>query len=308
MNLKNRQIKFYKEILLIRRFEELILNLFSKGKLSGTTHAYIGQEANAVGVISNLSEKDTIFTNHRCHGHYLAYTGDVKGILCELTGKKNGICSGIGGSQHICANNFFSNGVQGSFMPIVTGMAYSEKLKGEDNVVVAFIGDGTLGEGTVYESFNLMSLLEVPLLVVIENNRYAQTTHISKNLAGSIKKRPESFGIKTTQIESFDVFEIGEVSGKIIKEIREIKQPQVLIIDTYRFSAHSKGDDFREQEEIKKYKQQDPLLIAGNDLDIETRNVLEKEVTAILEDALDFADKSENPDLNYFNEIFRIIK
>jgi TPP-dependent pyruvate/acetoin dehydrogenase alpha subunit len=308
MSLKEKEIKLYSDILLIRKFEELVLNLFSKGKLFGTTHTYVGQEANATGVINNLSEEDTIFTNHRCHGHYLVSTHDVTGLLSELMGKKSGVCAGIGGSQHICADNFFSNGVQGSFMPISVGMAFTEKINKTNNIVTAFIGDGTLGEGTVYESFNLMSLLNVPLLVVIENNMYAQTTPVAKSLAGSIKKRSESFDIKTTEINSFNVLEINEVSKKIINEIRDTKKPQVLIINTYRFNAHSKGDDYRDADEINKYKQFDPLKIAGKNIDEETKININKEIDLILNKALEFAENSEFPDINYINEIFRIIK
>lgn len=308
MSLKEKEILLYKDILLVRKFEELVLSLFSKGKLFGTTHTYVGQEANATGIINNLTGDDTIFTNHRCHGHYLVRTHDVKGLLSELMGKKSGVCAGIGGSQHICAENFFSNGVQGSFMPITVGMAFTEKINKTKNIVTAFIGDGTLGEGTVYESFNLMSLYNVPLLVVIENNLYAQTTPVAKAIAGSIKKRPESFGIKTTEISSFDVFEINEVSGKIINEIRESKSPQVLIIDTYRFNAHSKGDDYRDADEINKYKQFDPLKIAGENIDDETKIKINQEIDIILKEALEFAENSEFPDINSLNEIFRIIK
>jgi len=306
MKSESKQIIFYKDILLIRKFEELVLNLFSKGKLSGTTHAYIGQEANAVGIIKNLTPDDKIFTNHRCHGHYLARTGDCKGLLCEMMGKKDGICSGIGGSQHICSANLFSNGVQGSFIPIAVGMAFSEKYNKTSNIITAFIGDGTLGEGTVYESYNLMSLLNVPLLIVIENNQYAQTTHISKNLAGSIKKRSEAFGIKTTELSSFNVFEINEKSKIIIEEIRKSKTPHVMILNTYRFSAHSKGDDVRDKKEIEQYLKYDPVKLAGQDISEDIKNEIDKEVYELLINALNFAESSSFLEINKLNEIFRI--
>lgn len=301
-----KNIDFFRDILLIRKFEELILNLFSKGKLSGTTHTYIGQEANAVGIIKNLHKGDKIFTNHRCHGHYIARTKDIRGLLCELMGKKAGICAGIGGSQHICSSNFYSNGVQGSYMPIAVGMAFSEKYHKTDNIVTAFIGDGTFGEGTVYESLNLMSLLKVPLFVVVENNQYAQTTHISQNLAGSIKKRTESFDIITKELNSFDVFEIYEKSGKIIKDIRDKKIPQVLIINTYRFSAHSKGDDVRDINEVEKYKVFDPIKIEGNFFSNSDVNKINIETEKLLNDALQFAENSDFLDIKDLNEIFRI--
>ena len=137
---------FYERMFFIRRFEETLLDLFSLGKLVGTTHTYIGQEANAVGLIDHLEpELDTIFSNHRCHGHYLAFTDDAFGLLCEVMGKAPGVCGGKGGSQHLCKGNFYSNGVLGSIVPVATGIGLAEKQKGTGAVSTVFLGDGTLG-------------------------------------------------------------------------------------------------------------------------------------------------------------------
>ena len=193
---------------LIRMFETRLLELFSEGKIFGTTHTYVGQEAIAVSVISNLTDSDIVFSNHRCHGHFLAKENDPRSLLAEIMGKNEGACGGRGGSQHICKNNFFSNGTQGSIMPNALGAAFAEKYNNTGNIVVAFIGDGTLGEGAVYETLNMASLWRVPLLVIVENNRYAQTTPIEQNLAGSIVDRAHSFDIKADEIESNNVGEL----------------------------------------------------------------------------------------------------
>ena len=156
-------------MLLVRCFEEKVLELFTRGELFGTTHTYIGQEANAVAVLNHLEERDIVFSNHRCHGHYLVRTGDAEGLFGEMMGKAEGICGGRGGSQHLCRDNFFSNGILGSTAPIAAGMTLAEKLKGSDAIGALFLGDGALGEGIVYETLNLISLWKIPLLIVVEN-------------------------------------------------------------------------------------------------------------------------------------------
>ena len=180
----------YGRMYFIRRFEETLLDLFAQGKLVGTTHTYIGQEANAVGIIDHLEpERDVIFSNHRCHGHYLAFTDDAFGLLSEVMGKATGTCGGKGGSQHLCRGNFYSNGVLGSIVPVATGIALAEKKKGTGAVSTVFLGDGTLGEGVTYESLNMASLWQLPVLFVVENNHYAQSTPVELELAGSIAAR-----------------------------------------------------------------------------------------------------------------------
>jgi TPP-dependent pyruvate/acetoin dehydrogenase alpha subunit len=176
-----------------------------------------------------------------------------------MMGKELGVCSGLGGSQHICSRNFFSNGIQGSYMPIVVGMALGEKMKKSGAVVTAFIGDGTLGQGVVYEAFNLASLYQVPLLTVIENNQIAQTTPIYSNLAGSVSARPRAFGIPTTEMDTADVDEIHECAGKLISQMRKDSKPHVLILNTQRLGPHSKGDDSRSVEHIAKLREFDPI-------------------------------------------------
>ena len=207
---------FYERMFFIRRFEETLLDLFSLGKLVGTTHTYIGQEANAVGLIEHLDPDATsIFSNHRCHGHYLAFTDDAFGLLCEVMGKAPGVCGGKGGSQHLCKGNFYSNGVLGSIVPVATGIALAEKQKGTGAVSTVFLGDGTLGEGVTYESLNLASLWQLPVLFVVENNHYAQSTPVELELAGSIAARGAAFGVETDELDTTDVEVIHEAAGAL---------------------------------------------------------------------------------------------
>jgi TPP-dependent pyruvate/acetoin dehydrogenase alpha subunit len=289
--MKSELLKLFPDMVRIRFFEENILKLFSEGKLLGTTHAYIGQEANAVGVISNLSDKDSIVSNHRCHGHYLAFKKNPYGLLCEMMGKKDGLCGGRGGSQHIFDENIFSNGIQGGIVPLATGLAFSEKYKKTKNIINVFIGDGTLGEGVVYECFNIASKWELPLLIVIENNRYAQSTKIENNLAGSIRNRTKAFDIETEELSSFDVLEINKVSKYLIDKIREDSKPRCLVLNTYRFASHSKSDDGRSQEEVQEWKINDPLQIVENQLtDAEITQIktqISNEINSITKRALE---------------------
>jgi len=268
----------YEKSVLIRKFETRLLELFSEGKLFGTTHTYVGQEATAVSSITQLNEEDIVFSNHRCHGHFLAKNDDPEGLLAEIMGKELGVCSGRGGSQHLCQGRFFSNGIQGGYLPNALGMAFAEKYNDSRAIVMAFIGDGTLGEGAVYETLNLASLWQVPLLIVVENNRYAQTTPIEQNLAGSIIKRVEAFDILAHEIESNDVAKLYPIFGSAIDYVRNSRRPFVQVVHTYRLNAHSKGDDFRDAEEIGRWHKKDPLGYYSQKLDIGEREKIEQKV------------------------------
>ena len=283
----------YGRMLFIRRFEETLLDLFSQGKLVGTTHTYIGQEANGVGVIDHLDPSvDTVFSNHRCHGHYLAFADDPFGLLCEVMGKAAGVCGGKGGSQHLCKGNFYSNGVLGSIVPVATGIALAEKRKASGAVSTVFLGDGTLGEGVTYESLNMASLWELPVFFVVENNRYAQSTPFELELAGSIAARAEAFGVQTAELDTTDVEEVHDAAGAAVTRIRETGEPFWLVLHTYRFSPHSKSDDQRDPAEIEDRRTRDPLLVAGARLDEPERTAIEArceerlaEMVAAAEDA-----------------------
>jgi acetoin:2,6-dichlorophenolindophenol oxidoreductase subunit alpha len=285
--------QLYERMNFIRRFEESLLDLFSQGKLVGTTHTYIGQEANGVGIIDHLDpEVDTIFSNHRCHGHYLAFTDDAFGLLCEVMGKAPGVCGGKGGSQHLCKGNFYSNGVLGSIVPVAAGIALAEKKKGTGAVSTVFLGDGTLGEGVTYESLNIASLWKLPVLFVVENNHYAQSTPVELELAGSIPARAAAFGIETAELATTDVEEIHAAAGRATARIRETGEPFFLVLDTYRFSPHSKGDDNRDPAEIERRRERDPLTIAGARLDEGERARIEEAVERRIAETIAAAEEA----------------
>lgn len=269
----------YRNMYLIRRFEERILELFSEGKLSGTTHTCIGQEIIPVLISEQLQPQDIIWSNHRGHGHYLARTGDVKGLLAEIMGLPEGICGGRGGSQHLCRGQFFSNGILGSTAPIAAGMALVEKLRKSKAIVVLYLGDGAMGEGVVYETLNMISLWKLPILIVIENNHYAQTTHELQNRAGNLRDRIRSFGIFYEEIErNFDVGNTRKLLKTIVGMIRLGNMPAAFIFDTYRFSPHSKGDDYRSKRDLEIQWENDPLLWVRGLLDKTTVDQIETNV------------------------------
>jgi TPP-dependent pyruvate/acetoin dehydrogenase alpha subunit len=264
--------ELYERMALIRRFEQTLLEMFSEGLLVGTTHTCIGQEANAVGVVDHLDPgRDVVVSNHRCHGHYLAFTGDTTGLLAEVMGRETGTCSGKGGSQHLCRGNFYTNGVQGSIVPLATGMALAERERGSGGVTTVFIGDGTLGQGAVYECLNMASLWSLPLLVVVENNRYAQTTPSEVAVSGSIAARAEAFGVANAELDTTDLAAIHAAAGDAVGRVRDGRAPFFLVLNTHRFAPHSKGDDTRDPDDVAALWEHDPLEIAGTRLPAEER-------------------------------------
>jgi TPP-dependent pyruvate/acetoin dehydrogenase alpha subunit len=276
----------YRELFRIRRFEETVLENFSRGAFYGTTHTYLGQEANAVGVLKNISKNDIVFSNHRCHGHFLAYGGAPYSLFAELMGRKTGVCGGRGGSQHLHWRNFYSNGVQGGIVPIATGMALAEKFKKSGAIVIAFLGDGTLGEGVIYESFNMAALWKVPLLYVLENNHIAQTTDIDMAVSGDISTRFSAFGIPVHQLATSDVLEIIPFASELLSRVRQDQIPHALILDTHRFGPHSKGDDTRPADKMNKIRQEfDPIYIHGQRLD----KTLKENIELVINDEINLA-------------------
>jgi TPP-dependent pyruvate/acetoin dehydrogenase alpha subunit len=281
-----RDARLYRRMRFIRRFEETVLALFEEGLLSGTTHACIGQEANAVGLMEHLRDGDHIFSNHRCHGHFLAWNGNAFGLLAEIMGKPAGLCAGIGGSQHICAPGFKSNGVQGGILPAAAGIALAEQFRGSDGLSVVFFGDGTLGEGIVYETLNLTALWQLPLLLVLEDNGWSQSTPSSLNLAGDIAGRFTAFGLPVVEIDTTDVLEVEAAAGEAVSGCRARHGPAVLIIHTYRLCHHSKNDDNRPVEEVRLRWGYDPLAVHGSRLDAAEWTAIDREVDDALEDCV----------------------
>jgi 2-oxoisovalerate dehydrogenase E1 component len=250
-----------KTALTIRLVEEKFLQLFSEGKLNGTVHTCVGQEFSAMAFAGQLKKKDFVFSNHRCHGHYIAFTGDVRGLLAELLGKETGTCGGIGSSQHLCNNNFFSNGIQGGIVPVAAGYALGNKLKKNGAIGLVYIGDGTLGEGALYETMNIISKWEIPLLIVCENNFYAQSTAQQVNLAGDIESRAAAFGINTYKGYTSSPEELLSKAEEVISYVRDECKPAFFLVETYRLNPHSKGDDDRDPAEIEKFRNNDYLEI-----------------------------------------------
>lgn len=269
----------YHTLYTIRRFEQIVLANFSRGVFTGTTHTYLGQEADAVGVLAHLLPGDCVVSNHRCHGHFLAYGGDPRSLFAELMGKATGVCGGRGGSQHLHWRNFYSNGVLGGTVPLATGIAMAEKLKGSGALTVCFLGDGTLGEGGVYEALNIAALWSAPILYVLEDNGIAQTTPIDQAVAGEIASRFAAFGIPTVEMDSSSVLEIWSRAGELLVNVRAGSAPQALILHTCRFGPHSKGDDTRPEDTLERLRQErDPLTIHAAHLSEMERQSIARQV------------------------------
>lgn len=295
-----RKNKLYEQILLIRLFEEKLGELFTKGGLFGTIHSCIGQEAVAVGIVNVINKNDIVVSNHRGHGHFIAFTSEVEGLMAELMGKATGVCGGRGGSQHLCKGNFYSNGITGGMVAVATGMAFAEKLKKSKSIVVCFFGDGALGQGIIYESFNMSSLWNLPIIYILENNYYAMSTHISCTIAGSMIDRGRAFGIEVKEITTNDVEIIYSTFKEIVKYVRSRSRPFLLIINTYRLCGHSKSDDcsYRSRKEEEEWRKKDPLLILGKRLEEDTKKKIYEKCKKRIELALEKAKKAEfpNPD------------
>jgi acetoin:2,6-dichlorophenolindophenol oxidoreductase subunit alpha len=244
-------------LLLIRRFEEKLLDLFGQGLISGTTHTCLGQEYIPVALRPLLASEDYVFSNHRGHGHYLARFADPAGLLAEIMGREGAVCGGIGGSQHLLRDRFMSTGVQGESLPVATGVALHLKRREPGALACVHIGDGTWGEGAVYEALNMASLWELPLLVVVEHNGIAQSTPTHLQMAGTIAGRAAAFGVAHHRTESTDVEEIRAELAKLVDQVRGESQPLVVEFATHRLGPHSKGDDTRTESELQAAREHD---------------------------------------------------
>ena len=263
---------------LIRRTEELILDLFSRGLLSGTTHTCLGQELCQMAVVRALNDADdVVLSNHRNHGHFMTYSGYFTGLVAEIMGREAGVCGGYGGSQHMAFRHFHSNGVQAGMTGIGTGIALARKMGKGRALVATMIGDGTLGEGLLYESMNLASIWKAPVLFVVENNGIAQTTYTQDTIGGTIEARGQAFGLLTWHLDD-SASDFSQSVANIVDEMRNAGRPGMLVIDTRRLGPHSKGDDLRDEQERSAIVDRNPLTAIGKRLSpseresIETRN------------------------------------
>ncbi|WP_101542613.1 dehydrogenase E1 component subunit alpha/beta [Bacteroides cutis] len=249
-----------KKAILIRRFETRLLSLFSEGKINGTVHTCVGEELTPVFISKYLSDADWFLSNHRGHGHFIAKTGKVTDLMAEMMGRTTGISHGYGGSQHLYTQGFISNGVQGGMTPIAAGMGLAMKLSDSGRIAVSFLGDGTLGEGIIYESFNLCGIWKLPVLYVLENNHYAQSTSSQQTFSGDIRKRIEGFGLDYYSTNIWDLDQLDVTFENAIKNVRN-GNPAFVEVDCYRLNSHSKGDDNRNEEEIERFRTKDILTV-----------------------------------------------
>ncbi len=262
----------WRKMLLIRRFEETLSDLFGRGALGGTSHFCIGQEACAVGVISAAADTDYIVSNHRGHGHLLARGLDPARVFGELMGRTIGYCGGRGGSQHMCAMDrafLGTNGITGGGIPIATGAAFAVKYRKEPHIVLAFFGDGAGNQGTFHESLNIASLWKLPVLYVCENNRYGMSVPVAASTSClPISKRAAAYSMRGVTADGMDLLEVRRTAAECIDHVRTGAGPVLLELETYRFCGHSKNDPrlYRSREEEGMWAQRDCIALLGRRL------------------------------------------
>ena len=302
-------VKFYRSMLLIRRFEEKAGQMYGMGLIGGFCHLYIGQEAVVVGMQAALEPGDAVITSYRDHGHMLATGMDPKGVLAELTGRRDGYSKGKGGSMHMFSRekNFFGgHGIVGAQVPIGTGLAFAFKYRGEAKVCLTYLGDGAINQGQVYESFNMASLWHLPVIYVIENNKYGMGTSIERASARTdLYHRGVAYGIPGEQVDGMDVVAVKAAADKAVAFARAGKGPQILEMITYRYRGHSMSDPAknRSREEVQKIRQErDPIdhlrarLETEGLIDEEGLKEIDREVKDRITAAADFAQNSPEPD------------
>ena len=278
---------------LIRETETLILDLFGRGLVSGTTHTCLGQEICQMSVVRALNHPDDyVLSNHRNHGHFMTYSGDFIGLVAEIMGRKAGVCAGYGGSQHLAFRNFHSNGVQAGMTGIGVGLAAALKSNSSQGIVAIIIGDGTLGEGLLYESMNLASIWNVPVLFVVEHNGIAQTTYTRDTIGGDIVARGKAFGLAAWRLSDRDESFSAAVEA-VVEDLRENRRPGMLVIDTGRLGPHSKGDDLRDVAERDELAAADPLMALAARLTVDQVEQIKSTCKAFLKEVEKSAMESE---------------
>ena len=302
-------LEHYRQMLLIRRFEERAGQLYGLGLIGGFCHLYIGQEAVAVGLQSALDpERDSVITGYRDHGHMLAYGIDPKVIMAELTGRAAGISKGKGGSMHMFSveHKFYGgHGIVGAQVSLGTGLAFKHKYSGDGGVCMAYFGDGAANQGQVYESFNMAQLWGLPMIYVIENNQYAMGTSVNRSSAeDQLYRRGESFRIPGLQVDGMDVLAVRGAATTALEWVRGGKGPILLELKTYRYRGHSMSDPakYRSREEVQSVRDKsDPIeavkrelaAIGVSEADLKATDA---EIKRIVVEAADFAEQSPEPD------------
>jgi pyruvate dehydrogenase E1 component alpha subunit len=315
---KDQELHAFREMMLIRRFEEKAGQLYGMGAIGGFCHLYIGQEAVVVGMQMSLEQGDQIITSYRDHGHMLACGMDPKGVMAELTGREAGYSKGKGGSMHMFSKekNFFGgHGIVGAQVPLGTGLAFANRYRGNKNVSIAYFGDGAANQGQVYESFNMAELWKLPVIYVIENNRYAMGTSVTRSSAQTdFSKRGASFNIPGEQVDGMDVRAVKAAGDKAVQWCREGNGPYILEMQTYRYRGHSMSDPakYRTREEVDKVRHDsDPIeQVRQRLLDIKVSEQdlksVDAEVREIVNAAADFAQHTPEPDASeLYTDIYR---
>ncbi|MGN6374695.1 MAG: pyruvate dehydrogenase (acetyl-transferring) E1 component subunit alpha [Sphingomonas sp.] len=306
---KEELLQFYKNMLLIRRFEEKAGQLYGLGFIGGFCHLYIGQEAVAVGLQSALDgEKDSVITGYRDHGHMLAYGIDPKVIMAELTGREAGISKGKGGSMHMFSTEkkfYGGHGIVGAQVALGTGLAFAHKYSEDGGVAMAYFGDGAANQGQVYESFNMAELWKLPIIYVIENNQYAMGTSVNRSSAeDQLYKRGESFRIPGIQVDGMDVLAARGAAEEALAWVRAGKGPIILEMKTYRYRGHSMSDPakYRSRDEVQAVRDKsDPIEHVKRELEAQgvkedELKTIEQEIRKVVNEAADFAEQTPEPD------------
>ncbi|RZF66423.1 pyruvate dehydrogenase (acetyl-transferring) E1 component subunit alpha [Sphingomonas populi] len=307
---KDELLALYKQMLLIRRFEEKAGQLYGLGFIGGFCHLYIGQEAVAVGLQSALDgEKDSVITGYRDHGHMLAYGIDPKVIMAELTGRAAGISKGKGGSMHMFSTEkkfYGGHGIVGAQVSLGTGLAFKHKYSGDGGVAMAYFGDGAANQGQVYESFNMAELWKLPIIYVIENNQYAMGTSVNRSSSeDQLYKRGESFRIPGIQVDGMDVLACRGAAEEALAWVRAGKGPIILEMKTYRYRGHSMSDPakYRSREEVQAVRDKsDPIdhikkLLEEQGVQEEDLKTVEQAIRKTVNEAADFAEQTPEPDV-----------
>ncbi|WP_300579358.1 pyruvate dehydrogenase (acetyl-transferring) E1 component subunit alpha [Phenylobacterium sp.] len=306
---KDALLGFYRNMLLIRRFEERAGQLYGMGLIGGFCHLYIGQEAIAIGVQSIQEDGDQVITAYRDHGHMLACGMDPNEVMAELTGRAGGSSKGKGGSMHMFSREaefYGGHGIVGASAPLGTGLALANRYRDNGKVTFTYFGDGAANQGQVYESFNMAALWKLPVVYVIENNQYAMGTSVARASAQpALYKRGESFGIQGRQVDGMSVVAVKEAGEEAVAWCRAGKGPIILEMMTYRYRGHSMSDPakYRSKDEVTKMRaEHDPIdqvraLLLGNKMvDEDALKAIDKEVKDIVQQAADFAQESPEPD------------
>ena len=297
----------YQKMLLIRRFEEKAGQLYGMGKIGGFCHLYIGQEAVVVGIQSAQIEGDSIVTSYRDHGHMIACDMDPKGVMAELTGREDGYSKGKGGSMHMFSREkgfFGGHGIVAAQVPIGAGLAFAHKYNGNKNVSITYFGDGAANQGQVYESYNIASLWKLPVIFVIENNKYGMGTSVNRSSAGdNLSDRGKAYGIKSEIVDGMDIIAVRDAAIRAIEYCRSGKGPYILEMKTYRYRGHSMSDPakYRTRDEVEKIrKTSDPIeniKILLNKMGVEDKTLkdIDVKIKSKIADAAKFAQDSPEP-------------